>query len=478
MNKSNKKLSHVSSLPSIAEAKGQTYKPHHDVWRFEDNTSAKRINFEPFKKLFTPELLDNLKNVVINRLDDMSIGDARNHVEYLKNCLNTETLLNEIKLENLRIERPTDYIRIPVFIKYWYELQIPGVEEETYQQIKKLKRPKQDHGRAVRISDPKGGALTSEEVEVLIAKLNQLFSQNEISVEEFLVLNVLLVTGARGAQICALKCSSIQVRENEILLKIPKIKNNKPLYRDTTDFKLNHKYKIWELLLAHKNALIGKLASESDPKLFPWKSSSNLNNRINNLNKTKIKLYTDRIPDDGIMPIPPTRIRHTVGTKLAVAGKGVFVIAETLGHSNAQTAQVYIDSTPELNQRISDSMSKHLTPFAQAFMGKLIDSEDEFISPDGESKQKKRVEFGAKATVGNCGKYGFCTSRAPISCYTCSMFQPWVDAPHIEIYNFLKKEREENHKITRDVEVSTINDLTIRAVLQVIKACEERKNER
>jgi hypothetical protein len=155
-NKSNKKLSHASSLPSIAKTKdGHQYNPDNDEWRFSDNTIAKRINFEPYKKLFTPKLLDNFKKVVINRLSDFTISDARIHVEYLKNCLNTGNLLNEIKLKNLKTKGPTDNMRISVFIKYCYELQNPGVEEETYKQIKKFKRPKQDTGNNLLRKKPK-----------------------------------------------------------------------------------------------------------------------------------------------------------------------------------------------------------------------------------------------------------------------------------------------------------------------------------
>ncbi len=77
--------------------------------------------------------------------------------------------------------------------------------------------------------------------------------------------------------------------------------------------------------------------------------------------------------------------------------------------------------------------------------------------------------------MGNCGQYGFCGQLAPISCYTCRNFQPWLDGPHEAVLNHLISERE-RLMVTSDSRIASINDRTILAVAYVVKRCDEIKN--
>jgi hypothetical protein len=83
-----------------------------------------------------------------------------------------------------------------------------------------------------------------------------------------------------------------------------------------------------------------------------------------------------------------------------------------------------------------------------------------------------RCESG---NVGTCGHYGFCGALAPIACYTCRNFQPWLDGPHEDVLNSLMTERERVLQITRDQTIASVNDRTILAVTQVIQVCEKRR---
>jgi len=74
--------------------------------------------------------------------------------------------------------------------------------------------------------------------------------------------------------------------------------------------------------------------------------------------------------------------------------------------------------------------------------------------------------------MGNCGKFGFCGSLAPIACYTCSNFQPWLDGPHDAVLMHLISERE-RLLVGSDIRIASINDRTILAVAEVVKQCED-----
>lgn len=73
--------------------------------------------------------------------------------------------------------------------------------------------------------------------------------------------------------------------------------------------------------------------------------------------------------------------------------------------------------------------------------------------------------------------YGFCGALAPIACYTCKSFQPWLDGPHQEVMDGLLEERQRIRQLTRDESMVAINDRTIVAVAEVIRRCEERRSE-
>ena len=61
--------------------------------------------------------------------------------------------------------------------------------------------------------------------------------------------------------------------------------------------------------------------------------------------------------------------------------------------------------------------------------------------------------------------------RIPIACYTCSLFQPWADAPHNVVLDFCLKERDRIDAITNDDRITEVLDRTIMAIKEVIRNC-------
>lgn len=78
--------------------------------------------------------------------------------------------------------------------------------------------------------------------------------------------------------------------------------------------------------------------------------------------------------------------------------------------------------------------------------------------------------------MGSCGKHGFCGLLAPVACYTCVSFQPWLDGPHEAVLDYLLGERERLTS-TADLRIAAINDRTILAVAEVVRLCQARREE-
>jgi hypothetical protein len=101
----------------------------------------------------------------------------------------------------------------------------------------------------------------------------------------------------------------------------------------------------------------------------------------------------------------------------------------------------------------------------------MIRSEKEAVRGNDPSS---RISNGNK-NVGSCGSYGFCDALAPIACYTCAHFQPWLEGPHDEILDGLIQERERVKDLTGDIKVASANDRLIHAVSDVVHRCQTAK---
>lgn len=169
----------------------------------------------------------------------------------------------------------------------------------------------------------------------------------------------------------------------------------------------------------------------------------------------------------------PYRFRYTLGTNLAREGKGEYIIAEALDHTDTQNVGMYVKNIPDIVERLDKAVALQLAPYAQAFRGVLVRSELEARRGDDPNS---RV-FTGKNHVGTCGSYGFCGAAAPVACYTCSHFQPWLDGPHEEVLELLTQERDRVYGNTGDLKIASANDRLILAVGDVINRCRDMRGE-
>ncbi|MES2885650.1 MAG: hypothetical protein V4709_12645 [Pseudomonadota bacterium] len=120
------------------------------------------------------------------------------------------------------------------------------------------------------------------------------------------------------------------------------------------------------------------------------------------------------------------RMRHTLGTQLALTGCSASTIAAILLHANDNTAQVYVDlffdgSINELSDSLIPDFLKHFPVF------------ESFVSVDDPIQVERRItsEDPDKLSVDVTGACAdLVCSYAPITCYDCPRFIPAYDADH------------------------------------------------
>ena len=168
-----------------------------------------------------------------------------------------------------------------------------------------------------------------------------------------------------------------------------------------------------------------------------------------------------------------TRFRYSIGTRAAREGLGVMIIAELLDHTDIQNADVYTKNVPENAAILDAHLSELMAPYANAFMGVIVDSDNKARRGDDLCS---RVRF-REDKAGVCGSFGHCGANVPIPCYTCIHFQALLDGPHEAIRDELLAERKRILEVTGDEKLAAVNDRTILAVAQVIQKCQARREE-
>jgi integrase len=378
-------------------------------------------------------------------------------------------------------------------IRQWDRLGFPGISADVLRLLDTWRLRGNDKGYAVQSMCPDNGPFTDIEIEGVIAAVIREFASNNLPLVDACYTLMLAMTGRRRSQITALKLKDLVRDSDRYFISFPRAKQRHQNWRSTfSRFAIIED--LWVLLqrqaadveslfakklgrkVSHK--LVGELplfpfisALDINLELAPQLVSDNLHAPSVDVNDSmvlvakKIKVFSERT--GRLLQLNPSRFRYTLGTNLAREGKGEFVIAEALDHSDTQNAGIYVKNIPEIVERIDKAVALELAPIAQAFQGMLVVSER---NAERGNDPTSRIGNGT-VDLGTCGSYGFCGAIAPIACYTCNYFQPWLNGPHEAVLDELIRRRDTVLECTNDRKIASINDRVILAVGDVVHRC-------
>jgi hypothetical protein len=339
--------------------------------------------------------------------------------------------------------------------------------------------------------DSRHGPFTDVELNGIQLALDAAYEEGTIDLAAYLLAWLFMLLGQRSIQYAALKVCDVSVgrtREGDAVysIKMPRAKQRNERLR--TQFKDRIVIpQIGELLVSYATTIraqfVGRMADPSQAPLFPAKPGGKTVTGFEYhhtaaslrefLKGTLEKLAVMSERTGRRLHITSTRFRRTVGTRAAEEGYGILIIAELLDHSATNNVGCYVEATPAIVKRIDRAIAMRMAPLAQAFAGVLIRDESEAKRGNDSASQivDLRIDRSAKP-MGSCGKHGFCGFAAPIACYTCRNFQPWLDGPHEAVLAHLLAQRE-RLMFVGDTRIASVNDRTILAVAEVIRRCEE-----
>lgn len=379
---------------------------------------------------------------------------------------------------------------LSVILKKWHRLGLTGVSDDSVRLLSQLRIRGNAKGVAVLTMNVSTGPFSNTEQESIQSSLDSAYASGSISEEKYLLVWLFMALGQRPVQYAALKVCDVLTEDLngtvEYSVKIPRGKQRNAQVR--SEFKNRPLISqigkpLFDYANRVRNKFIGKISDPSDAPLFPQRS----HNRVapgyefhqtgQNIGSVltyqlkKLKVHSERTGK--LLCVTPVRFRRTFGTRAAQEGHGELVIADLLDHSDTQNVGVYVAAIPEIATRIDRAVAMQMAPLAQAFKGVLINDESQATRGGDPSSRIIDLRIDqSQMPMGSCGQHSYCGFAAPLACYTCKNFEPWLDGPHEAVLSHLLAKRDQL-LVSTDQRIASVNDRTILAVAQVIQLCRE-----
>lgn len=504
----------LQSIPIVKTAishEGYVFEPTNRIWKICREYS---INLGWIDELLENELIKSFLKVLAHYAQKYSASHTNNQCmrfqhfakEYAQSNGQRLSIVSAEVLISYRstLDREHEWYlgSLRGFLKCWVELGYIGVHEDVPNLLDGWRLKGNIKGRAVQTLCPIEGPLSDLEFEALHQGLIDAFEINALNIEDFVLVQIFMATGRRPAQLADLKVKDfihVQAKDGlqEFLLNVPRRKQRGISWREQfKPFALSAEIGfLIKNLIENNNTYLSNLLNTpllshfEELPLFPkWnvikREKLNFETIVKQAEShhtaAELRAWLDKIVSNLKIPsertgkslrIFPTRLRRTLATRAGREGFGELIIAELLDHTDTQNARVYTENVPEHVDAINKAVAQQLAPLAQAFAGIVVTKEQD-AKRGNDLSSRVKCESG---NLGTCGHHGFCGALAPIACYTCRNFQPWLDGPHEEVLNSLIADRERVLQITKDQVMASVNDRTILAVTQVIQICAKRR---
>lgn len=340
--------------------------------------------------------------------------------------------------------------------------------------------------QAVRSHDPDKGPLDAQEVAAFTIALRAMRAEGIMPLAEQAALWLTLSTGSNPGQYACMREEDV-VEEKlagetvACIIRVPRHK--KGHVEPRTEFRDRKLHRFVGLILRdlveHNRALHPPDLNRSVARpLFRRRQAQEpigdwswhlQSSEFSDLLRQAVKRLRVRSRTGGPLKISTRRFRYSLATRLVNEGASMLAVADALDHSDLQYVSVYFDVHSDIVEHLDRAMALALAPRAQA-LTKIVISEDE--AERGEVKGSRRF-FGDKGRnvfepIGTCGSHSFCNVHAPLACYTCHRFQPWLDGPHDLVLDSLLESRSRRVRQGLSAKLVAIEDEIIAAVADVV----------
>lgn len=486
-------------LPPAAVTRDKVqFDPRLDRWGFRGLSHSVVLRFDPIPGT-TPAFSQAAKHAFLWFARHRSLA----HMDglYKELCHFTQTasrleerLIDQVTANDLVTYRAADpandqrLTKLSCLLRRWHGLGIAGVDDSAihYRDAVRLRGNKK--GEAVLTLDPIMGPLTDLELESTLSALTEAFGNGSVSLSDYLIALLLILLGVRPVQLASMKVRDSRMTEAPSgaavhFLDVPRAKQRHVVARAEVKTRMIPP-DVGRLLNEHVRQVSqrfeGRLADVGDAPLFPGSSSltvelpgfafhQNAQQLGAGIHTTLTKIAPISERTGQRLHLVPIRFRRTFAVRLRMEGHPPRVIAELLDHSDLQNVGVYTGASLALHDRVTEAMAITLAPLLRAFKGQLTADIDPLLPRISDP----RADPTFRCPVGNCGRLGGCDFAAPLGCYTCRDFRPWIDGPHTKL---LERAIAEHERLTStcDARIAAAMVRTISAIRDVVSRCAEK----
>jgi len=491
----------LSALPEeVTTRSGVKFDPNADTWLYRESALSVNMPFTSFSTMPCGILL-GLKLTLIWFAKNRSPSYVKNLFERIKHfwgaidksSVERSGRISDVHILNYKATLSSSnewYLKVvSLLFRKWHDLGHSGIDDSAIKVLKDMRLKSNLKGEAVQTMDSLNGPFTDIELESIQVALAGAHANGQLSNADYVLTWLFMLLGARPVQYAVMKVCDFRIEENsagirEYCLRVPRAKQRHGKARLEFKDRLITP-QIGTILEAYVDQIRadfrGIFSDLGDAPMFPLASAVQspegyeYHSTSGDVSMRLVKVFeglnviSERTGK--VLHVTPTRFRRTLGTRAAAEGHGEFIIAELLDHSDTSNVGVYVQSTPAIIERIDKAIALQMAPLAQAFAGVLIHSEKDARRGNEPSSRifDPRIVKSMKP-MGTCGSHSFCGQFAPIACYTCANFQPWLDGPHEEVLDYLIGERDKM-LTAADKRIASVNDRTILAVAEVVRRC-------
>jgi hypothetical protein len=352
-----------------------------------------------------------------------------------------------------RGDRP---IRVRAFYRWGVDQGLPGFELHILKAIRGLKLKRGTRGEAIRLKDPRVGALNRREQEQVLVRLEEGVG----TLSQRVIVDLFRQTGIRPKAVVALSFHDlIQRPQSDVTrfqLRVPRVKqpgaggvavDGRPPLTITNGLGE-------AILLLHSgvtpndnSALVPTIHIRADGTTRRHKTTF-----VRHLCKSwgkRARLLTARIPPQRAtpeqiaagepyplrrMPLTPIRFRRTMASTLAEQGHPPEVIAAALDDRTLAMALTYVENNASTTDDLADTLDRHpeWRRVLRLFLGEIANDVDKHFPPvwGGAWWLPNADEYADVGIIGYCKSILPCEYRPPISCYICMQFRAEREGDH------------------------------------------------
>ena len=355
-------------------------------------------------------------------------------------------------------------------LKYWAcDTKLPGVAPDLKHYLLCSKAPKSKSPIELQSHNPNERSISKSLISSVVRKLDSLYMNSQFNHQDYCLWKLLVSEALRPSQLRLLHCEDVKILGDRVELSVPIVKQKGTPARELM-IQTTLSDGVGKAVLNQMN-FIKEVTGCTSLYGFPLfcirnqystlKANKKYMGIDNIIKNTKKLIQSDGLED---LEIFSRRLKHTKLTHISRHTNDRNILARAGYQTSSISLLHYIDVTEEEFTNFEQKLSSQYQILIDGFAGKLINK------PLDVDEGSVIYSTNVEDEVGDCQIRG-CGAFAPIACYDCEKFNPFIEGDHESVLEFLLQKKNKRIEMGLPVEIIERDDhliLNVKVVIQAI----------